>query len=100
MLQWGWLFTSKIMKVRFNFLTGDVNWSQYGGTWISQKFNNSDTDYWLVREIINWESEVNLIRLGNIQLCCLRFALATTPNTTSVKLCDSVLVMTAPGEYF
>jgi len=43
------------MKVRFNFLTGDVNWSQYGGTWISQKFNNSDTDYWLVREIINWE---------------------------------------------
>ena len=39
-------------KVRFTFLSGDCNWSDYGGKWISQKFNNGDFDYWLVRELI------------------------------------------------
>ncbi len=45
------------MSVKFKFLTGDVNWSQYGGKWISQKFSNCTTDFWLVREIINWEEQ-------------------------------------------
>lgn len=43
------------MQVKFSFLIGDVNWLEYGGTWISQKFNNGEFDYWIVREIINWE---------------------------------------------
>ena len=46
---------SKIMKVKFTFLTGDLDWAKHGGIWISQKFNNSGTDYWLVRQIRNWE---------------------------------------------
>lgn len=42
------------MKPRFKFLTGDINWLQYGGKWISQKLNNGDWDYFLVLELINW----------------------------------------------
>lgn len=41
-------------RVKFTFLTGDVNWSDYGGTWISPKQNNGQFDYWFVRELINW----------------------------------------------
>jgi hypothetical protein len=41
------------MKPRFTFLTGDVNWIDYGGKWISQKLTNGEFDYWLVLELIN-----------------------------------------------
>jgi hypothetical protein len=27
-------------QTKFRFLTGDVNWREYGGTFVSQKFNN------------------------------------------------------------
>jgi len=40
-------------KVRFSFLTGDVNWSKYGGKWISQKISEDQCDYWLVKELDN-----------------------------------------------
>lgn len=39
----------------FRFLTGDVNWRQYGGKWIGKRQNNGEFDYWLVIEFINWE---------------------------------------------
>lgn len=35
------------------FLTGDCNWQEYGGKWITKKLNNGDFDYWLVIEFIN-----------------------------------------------
>lgn len=38
---------------RFNFLTGDVNWLQYGAKWISPRLNNGEFDYWLVLELVN-----------------------------------------------
>lgn len=41
------------MKPRFTFLTGDVNWLQYGGKWVSQKLSNGEFDYWLVLELVN-----------------------------------------------
>lgn len=41
--------------VKFRMLGGDVNWEKYGGTWISQKLNNGDFDYWLVIEFIDME---------------------------------------------
>lgn len=41
--------------IEFKFLTGDVNWADYGGKWISQKFNNGSFDFWLVRELVNME---------------------------------------------
>ena len=37
------------------FLTGDVNWLQYGGKFITKKFNNGEFDYWIVLDFINFE---------------------------------------------
>lgn len=41
--------------IRFKFLSGDVNWMDYGGKWISQKLNNGDFDYFLVLELLNMD---------------------------------------------
>lgn len=41
------------MKPQFQFLTGDVNWLEYGGKWHSQKLNNGEFDFWLVLELTN-----------------------------------------------
>lgn len=43
------------MKLQFNFLTGDCNFLAYGRIWVSEKFNNGDFDYWLIRELQNLE---------------------------------------------
>jgi hypothetical protein len=40
--------------MRYKFLTGNVNWQEYGGKFISPKQNNGDWNYWLVMEVINW----------------------------------------------
>lgn len=40
-------------KVLFHWLTGDMNWLEYGGKWISDKLNNGEYDYWLVLEHTN-----------------------------------------------
>lgn len=40
--------------MEFQFLTGDVNWQEYGGKWVSPRLNNGDWDYWLVIEFINF----------------------------------------------
>lgn len=50
------------LTLEWEFLTGDINWRDYGGKWISPKLNNGDWDYWLVIEINNvedlgWESD-------------------------------------------
>jgi len=42
---------------RFSFLTGDMNWLRYGGSWVSRKQNNSDFDYWLVIRFLNTVEE-------------------------------------------
>jgi hypothetical protein len=39
--------------MNFRFLTGDVNYLEYGGSWVSKRLNNGDWDYWLVIELIN-----------------------------------------------
>ena len=39
---------------KFKFLTGDVNWQEYGGKFISKKLNNGEFDYYLIIEVINW----------------------------------------------
>jgi hypothetical protein len=53
------------MKPRFKFLTGDINWQQYGGTWLSQKLNNGEFDYWLAIRVINWEDSTGEKPDGN-----------------------------------
>lgn len=40
--------------IKFKFLTGDVCWQEYGGKFISKKFNNGEFDYYYVMEVINW----------------------------------------------
>lgn len=37
--------------LKFKFLTGDVNWKEYGGTFVSKRLNNGDFDYWMVIEV-------------------------------------------------
>jgi len=44
--------------MKFKFLTGDINWQDYGGKFISKKLNNGDWNYWLVIEVINWQDAV------------------------------------------
>jgi len=41
--------------LKFKFLTGDVNFTDYGGKWISNRRNNGEFDYWFVIELRNWE---------------------------------------------
>jgi hypothetical protein len=41
--------------INFRFLTGDINWQQYGGKFISRKLNNGEFDYWLVMDVLNWD---------------------------------------------
>ncbi len=36
--------------IKWEFLTGDVNWMEHGGTVVSVKQNNGEFDYWLVIE--------------------------------------------------
>ena len=37
------------------WLTGDINYAEYGGKWITKKLNNGDWDYWLIIELINMD---------------------------------------------
>lgn len=41
--------------IKFSFLTGDCNWLDYGGKWVSKKLNNGEFDYWLVLEFTNMD---------------------------------------------
>jgi len=50
--------------MRFTFLTGDVNWQQYGGKFISAKQNNGEFDFWFVMDVINWEDATGDKELG------------------------------------
>jgi hypothetical protein len=50
--------------MRFTFLTGDMNWKQYGGKFVSAKQNNGEFDYWLVMEVINWDDATGETRDG------------------------------------
>ncbi len=42
-------------RLKFKWLTGDMDWIDHGGTWISKRLNNGDWDYWLTISICNIE---------------------------------------------
>ena len=44
--------------MRFSFLTGDVNYTTYGGKWISTRQSNGEFDYYFVIELLNWRETV------------------------------------------
>jgi 5-carboxymethyl-2-hydroxymuconate isomerase len=46
-------------RIKFKVLGGDINFTEYGGTWISPKMNNGEFDYWLVRKLTNWHEATN-----------------------------------------
>ena len=50
--------------MRFQFLSGDVDFSAYGGKWISNKQNNSEIDYWFVIELCNIKEIDNKSKYG------------------------------------
>jgi len=46
--------------LNFQFLSGDVNWTEYGGKWISKElygkdYNEDDFRYYIVMELINMD---------------------------------------------
>jgi hypothetical protein len=55
--------------IRFKFLTGDVNWMDYGGKWVSNKLNNGEFDYWLVIELINMDDACGRDNKGQPKYC-------------------------------
>ena len=38
--------------MRFSFLSGDMNFTRYGGKWISTRRNNGEFDYYFVIELL------------------------------------------------
>ncbi len=44
---------SQDTAIKFTFLTGDVNWQDYGGSWVSQKICKDNIEFYLVKEFIN-----------------------------------------------
>ena len=71
---------------KFRFLTGDVNWKEYGGKFISQKFNNGDFDYWLVLEVMNWEDATGKLGPGKSRYCVTLSVVA--PSEVNDKECQ------------
>lgn len=63
------------MKLKFKFLTGDVNWLSYGGKWVSKRLSNGEFDYWLVIELINMDDACGRDNEGqpkyNVSLSCV-----------------------------
>lgn len=47
------LYTAERYKMKFNQLSGDVNWQQYGGKFVSKRLSNGDFNYWLVMDVVN-----------------------------------------------
>ena len=45
-------------RVRFHWLTGDMDFLAYGGKWISNRQSNGEFDYYFVIEILNWKDRV------------------------------------------
>ena len=44
--------------IRFKFLTGDVDYTTYGGKWISNPQSNGEFTYFFVIELINWAEAI------------------------------------------
>lgn len=44
--------------MKWSFLSGDMNWEDHGGKFISPPQSNGEFTYWLVLEVLNWEEAV------------------------------------------
>ncbi len=41
--------------MKFDFLSGDVDWCTYGGKWVSERLDSGLFNYWLVLDFLNLE---------------------------------------------
>ena len=82
--------------LHFHFLTGDVNWQEYGGKFISRKLNNGDFDYWLVLEVSNMKDATGdeSAETYNVMLC------AVSPDAMSKETFDSAWKSWGMGKTF
>lgn len=62
------------MRLNFKFLTGDINYLEYGGKFVSKKLNNGDFDYWLVIELINYEQHLSKSEMENQDKYCVQIS--------------------------
>jgi hypothetical protein len=46
------------MNMKWNILSGDVNWETYGGKLVSPPQSNGEFTYWLVLDVLEWEQTV------------------------------------------
>ena len=44
-------------RLKWKFLTGDLHWQTYGGTFVSKQLHNGDWAYWLVMEVMIMEDQ-------------------------------------------
>lgn len=72
--------------LHFRFLTGDVNWQEYGGKFISRKLNNGEFDYWIVIEVCSDPRSDNYSLRDYIVMCSV-----VAPSQVSEKDRQSVL---------
>jgi len=47
-----------VKKMKWSFLSGDGNWEDHGGKFISPPQSSGEFTYWFVLEVINWEEAV------------------------------------------
>ncbi|MFA5238403.1 MAG: hypothetical protein WC476_01670 [Phycisphaerae bacterium] len=71
--------------MRLTFLTGDINWQTYGGTWVTKKLNNGDFDYWIVVEFINLEESLSESELKEVGFKYQVEVHAVSPSEAGVK---------------
>lgn len=75
--------------VRFKFLNGDAQWATYGGKFISQKLNNTDFDYWLVIEVLNWEEATGETNQGKYNVSISAVAPSEVPEAEMKRAFES-----------
>jgi len=63
--------SEKARAMRFSWLTGDCDWKDYWGQWVSKKFNNGDFDYWLVLSFRNIDECGPNGEKYMCELCCV-----------------------------
>ena len=52
--------------MKWSFLSGDMNFEDYGGKFVSPPLNNVEFYYWLVLDVLNWENAVGEREAGEI----------------------------------
>ena len=80
--------------IKYKWFTGDVDWKEYGGKFITKKLNNGDWDYWLVMSIYNTEGNSVESKKYLVEVS------AIAPDAVPQKGIDSALSCTGIAEFY